>query len=584
MHLLPTLILAAVATVPSPAPSPKLPPVPNVAPGYTAPRVAPGPPSLVGITQQPFVGITLENAIGMALSRNANLAIAQADRRIAQYQIESAKGAYDVRFSVEPQYQYVTDPAENPFFAGPNFGPIIQKNASVAAGAQALLPGGQQFNATLSGKQTYDNTVVNVFNPYYPSIFSLNFTQPLSRNRNINGISRNLELAQINAESSNAQTLTTVSNTIAQVAKTYWDLVAAWREVAIQEEALKDTITQQHSNVRLARRGVAAPIDVVQANAQIAAFQENVFSALQAVSLLQNQLKSQIVTNPADQVWNANLVPVTPARQLPSQLSLVDLVTQALRNRPELAQVRTARRSADVNLAFAQNETKPQVDLQLGYTSNGFAGTPVVSPFLQSNLQQTAAINQLIAAVNATLPPSQQIPALPSGVTPIPAYLKGGLAQSINNLVSNKFPTYAAGVLVTFPIGNTTARANLGIAQEQERIAQLQEASTIQEVTMNVRDALQAYESAQARLDAARAAREASEQVLSSEVRRFRAGESTTFLVLQREIELTDNRGRELQAQTALNKAVVDLQQATGTILSSNNVNVTTVGEGALNP
>jgi HAE1 family hydrophobic/amphiphilic exporter-1 len=143
---------------------------------------------------------------------------------------------------------------------------------------------------------------------------------------------------------------------------------------------------------------------------------------------------------------------------------------------------------------------------------------------------------------------------------------------------------YSAGVQVSFPIGNHTAKAELAVAQEQQRAAQIQEANTIQRVTMDVRNALQAYQSAQAQLAAATEARQASQQVLASEERRFRAGASTTFLVLQREIELADNRGRELQAQTNLNKAVVALQQATGTILTANNVNVTTLGEGALKP
>jgi HAE1 family hydrophobic/amphiphilic exporter-1 len=580
-------LLAAAAAVPSPAPSPQLPAVPAVAPGYAAPQVSPPPPSVVGVTQQPFVGITLENAIGMALSRNPDLAVAQANRRIAYYQIQAAKGAYDVRFSIEPQYQSVTQPPQNEFFAGPNFTPIVQRNASLTAGVQGTLPGGQTYSVTASGKQTHDNTQINTFNPTYPTIFSVNFSQPLSRNRGINATTRALQLAQINAQGSDAQTLATVSQTISQVQKTYWDLVAAWRNVAIQEQALKDTIAQQHSNVRLARQGVSAPIDVVQTNTQVAVFQENVFSALQNVAMLQNELKSELVTNPNDPVWNANLVPVTPVLQLPKQPSLADLVTQALVNRPEIAQIRSLRQSADVNLAYAQNQTKPQINLNLGYTSNGFAGTVLplsASPFLQSSAQQFIAINQLIAAVNSTLPPAQQIPALPNTNTPVPSYLRGGLDQSIKNLLSNKFPVYAAGVQVTFPIGNTTAKADLGAAQEQERSAAVQEASTIQRITMDVRNALQAYQSAQARLVAARAAREASEQVLASEQRRFRAGESTTFLVLQREIELADNRGRELQAQTDLNKAVVDLQRATGTILSANNVNVTTVGEGALNP
>jgi HAE1 family hydrophobic/amphiphilic exporter-1 len=438
---------------------------------------------------------------------------------------------------------------------------------------------------TASAQRLYNNEQINTFNPTYPTIFSVNFTQPLLQGRGITAQTRQLQLAQINAQGSNAQTLTTISSTIAQVQKTYWNLVAAWRNVAIQEEALKDTIAQQHSNVRMARQGASAPIDVVQTNAQVAVFQENVFAALQNVAALQNALKLQVVANPNDPIWNANLVPTTPVLQLPQQPSLANLVTEALKNRPEIAQIRAARQSADVNLAYAENQTKPQVNLNLGYTSNGFAGTVLplsASPFLESSAQQVIAINQLIAAVNATLPPAQQIPALPTSSAPVPAYLSGGLNQSIKNLLSNKFPTYTAGVQVTFPIGNTTAKADLAAAQEQERSVAVQEASTIQQIASDVRTALQAYQSAQARLVAARAARQASEQVLASEERRFRAGESTTFLVLQREIELADNRGLELQAQTDLNNSIVDLQQATGTILTANNVNITTVGEGAL--
>ena len=587
MNFLATVVLLAQATVPSPAPSPQLPPVPNVAPGYAAPSVTAPPPSIVGVNQAPFVGITLENAVGMALTRNPDLAVAQANRRIAQYQVLAAKGAYDVRLSIQPQYQYITQAPQNSFFAGPNFSPIVERNTTVNAGASGILPSGQQFSVNASGQQSYNNTAIDTFDPMYPSVFSVSFSQPLGRGRYVNDASHQLQLAQINGQGANANTLVTVSNTIAQVENTYWDLVAAWRNVAIQEEALKDTITQQHSNVRLARQGASAPIDVVQTDTQVAVFQENVYAALQSVAALQSLLKSELLSNPTDPIWNANLVPISPALQLPSAPSLTDLVTQALRNRPEMAQIRALRSTADANLAYAQNQTKAQFDLQLGYTSNGFSGSPVnpaSSAFLSSSADQVIAINELIAAVNKTLPPAQQIPAVPNTNVPIPQYLQGGLSQSIKNLLSNKFPVYSAGVLVQFPIGNTTAKADLGIAQEQERSALVQEASTIQRITVDVRNALQSYQSAQARLIAARQARDASEQVLASEIRRFRAGSSTTFLVIQREIELANNRGLELQAQTALNKAVVELQRSSGTITSSNNVNVTTVGEGALHP
>ncbi|MDQ2872776.1 MAG: TolC family protein [Candidatus Eremiobacteraeota bacterium] len=574
--------------LPPPPPIPVLPKVPPIAAGYDSPNLETPSANLVGVTQQPFVGITLQNAIGMALSHNPDLAISQTNRRIAAYQIAAAQGAYDVKFSVEPLFTHVTQAPSNAFFAGPNFGPIVQNSAGIQAGVSAQLANGQQYEVNVSGKRVNDNTTINAFDPTYPTMFSVNFTQPLLRGRGITSTTRAIALAKINADLTDAQTLTSASGTIAQVEDTYWDLVAAWRNVGIQEEALKEALAQSRSNQRLAKQGVNAPIEVVQSNTQVDVFQDNVFSALQAVATLQNTLKELTLSDPADPVWNANLVPTTPVLQLPAEPSLTVLVTQALKNRPEIAQIADARRNADVELTYAQNQLKPQVDLKLGYSSNGFAGIPTdpnASPFTQSSAQQVMAIDALITAVNRQLVASGQppIPFLMPSNQPVPGYLVGNLDQSIRNLTSNKFPTYSAGVALTVPLGNRTAKADLAIAREREKSVQLQEASIVQRVTVDVRNALQIYKSAQYRLIAARSARQASQAVLASEQRRFRSGASTTFLVLQREVELADNRGRELRAQTDLNKAVVELERATGAILSANNVDPTTVGQGAIN-
>ena len=119
------------------------------------------------------------------------------------------------------------------------------------------------------------------------------------------------------------------------------------------------------------------------------------------------------------------------------------------------------------------------------------------------------------------------------------------------------------------------------MAREQQRIGDIQTAGVKQRIEFESRNALQAYQSSLSRLYAARHARETSEQVLASEIRKFHNGVSTKFLVLQRQVELAQARGRELQAQTDLNKAVVELQRASGAILAANNVNLITLGAGA---
>ncbi|HXO17371.1 MAG TPA: hypothetical protein VN909_04300, partial [Candidatus Dormibacteraeota bacterium] len=82
--------LPARVVIPTAMPTLVMPPVPSVAPGYRAPQVAPSAAQIVGVTQQPFVGISLQDAIAMALLKNPNLAISASDFRVARYNIVEA--------------------------------------------------------------------------------------------------------------------------------------------------------------------------------------------------------------------------------------------------------------------------------------------------------------------------------------------------------------------------------------------------------------------------------------------------------------------------------------------------------------
>jgi outer membrane protein TolC len=545
--------LQGTTAIPTPVPTPVTPPVPTVAPGYKAPDQRPTRADIVGVTQQPFVGISLDNAIGMALLKNPDLAVAASNTRVASYQVQQAKGANDVRFFVEPSVKHDTNPALNPFFSGgTDFEPYVQNYQTQQGGVEGQLETGTQYNINVSQTKVNDNTYINSFNPYYYGSFNVSITQPLLKGFLMNDDKRQIQLSLVNVDASQASTLASVSTTIASVEDAYWDLVAAWRNVAIQEDALRTSVLQQQSNVRQATHGYAAPIDAVESSTQVAVYQQNVFSALQTVSQLQNQLKSLIVSDPGDAIWQANLVPTSSVPNLPPAPSLDAVLATALQNRPEVRQALDAQKQADVNLAYAKNQKLPQADLQLSYNGNGFAGQ--------------------------ALPP---LGGVFGDATP-PPYMVGTYGQAFAN--SGKFATYSAGVQVSLPIGNNTAKGAVGVADEQEHIAAIQKLNTNQRIQYEVRNAVQNFQAALARLFAARQAREASAQVLASEERKFRNGESTTFLVNQRQIEFVQNQGLELQAQTDLNKAVVELQRVDGSILSQNGVSLTTLGTGALKP
>lgn len=152
----------------------------------------------------------------------------------------------------------------------------------------------------------------------------------------------------------------------------------------------------------------------------------------------------------------------------------------------------------------------------------------------------------------------------------------------VSQYVDGAYPEFNVALVVNFPLENNTARALKQTAYQEQDQAQLELQGLGQRIESEARNALQTYQSAVSRLSAASAGRAAAESVYASEVRRFDRGMSTTFLVLQRQVELEQARGQELQAQTDLNKSVVELQRVEGTILTDNGVNLQTLGSKAL--
>jgi outer membrane protein TolC len=576
----PNAALPNRATIPTSIPTMLLPAVPSVAPGYRAPDVPSGGAQIIGVTQQPFVGISLQDAIAMSLLNNPKLAVSASNFRIARYNIVQVKGAYDVALHLEPQSNFSVSPPENFLEAGPGGlgsyagdpkpttgpGNIIQHQSTSGYGLGGQTENGTSYQAGITQSRTYNNTTFNAYNPYYLASLNLAVTQPLLKNAGMNATKRQLKLAFINADADTAQTLIDASSTISQVENTYWDLLAAWRDVAIQEEALREAIAQQQSNVRLVSRGAAAPIDAVESETQVANFQTNVFRALQTVSGLQNQLKSLVASHAGDPIWAANLVPSTSVEQLPSANELSTVVAEAKANRPEVRQALDRRLAAGVDVVFAKNQSLPQADVQAQYQSNGFAGILTPVPGLITGYCTGSVGNGGLGLPHCPTPPPNT---------------QGSMPWAYHNMWAGYFPTFNIALIVGYPIQGHLARGLRGLASEETTQARVLMQGVDERIGAEARNALQSYQSALSKLNAARQARESADAVYASELRKFHNGASTTFLLLQRQLELAQARGSELRAQTQLNESVVELQRVEGTILSGNGVNVQTLGSQA---
>jgi len=518
---------------------------PPVAPNFqAAPRPLPSP-NRVGVEIANQLSLTVEQAIDLALRNNNNIEVSRNTFEISEWNLRAFRGVYDPVLNSQNYYEAATTPTASRIGGAVN-GAVTQRRFFSSGGVSGFTPvGGGEYTADFNASRTTTSNTNSFLNPQYPSTFTATYTQPLLRNFSIDQNRRQILLAQKNVELTDSQFRQQAIDIVSQIEQAYWNLVFALRDLQVQIDAFKQAQAQLESNQRQVEKGVLAPIDVVAAEAQIATFEQNIYTAQQVVTTTENTLKTMLLPDRTSPEWLQPITPVSPVALEPPRVSLEFAVAEALKNRPELEQLEINTESNKIDERFYRNQTKPQVDLVGTYTSQGLAGTPTI-----------ASIDPVTGHTNV----------LPN--------LQGGLFNSLGNLIQNNYPTYRIGVNISLPWGNHTAKANLGrTLVEGERIAN-QRQQEEQVVEADVRNALEGIRAAEARLSASSAGREAAEKLYESEQPQFRAGTTTLFLVLQRQQDLLSARGRELLAQTQLNRAISDFYRATGTTLKVNNITV----------
>jgi len=577
--LLVVVSVASVATAqqpaqqPAPSPSPetdtiKQMPVPPVAPEFRAAQKPLPELNRVGVDMNRPHPLSLRDAISLALENNKDIEVARQNVRVAEFDLLGAQGVYDPRLSTGAFYERAENPITS-FLSGGQNGSVIQSDFAGNARLEGQTPFlGGSYRLDLSSGRFATNNEFTALNPSFPTSLSFTYTQPLWRGLKFDNSRRQIEIARKNLSLTDAQFRQRAIDTITNVQRAYWDLVFALRSLQVQRDAVSVAQTQLDHNRRLVAQGQLAPIDIVAAESQIFTYEQGVFSALEEVSRAENALKNMIAENKQSAIWTESVVPVDPVELTVPSVALPDALKMAMENRPELQQSNVVKEINEIDQRYFKNQTKPAVDLVGQYGINGLAGaisTSGVNPFTQSNLLVRQRVDELSAL--AGLDPLPIVP--PQTFSPT---LLGGFGQSVENLLSNRFNNFRVGVQISLPLRNRTAEAQLGRSLvEGERIATQRE-QLEQSIEVEVRNALQSMRSAESRLRAAIATREANEEQFASEQRKLDAGLSTTFLVLERQTALTTARGLELKAQTDLNKAIADLQRATGNALQVHSV------------
>jgi outer membrane protein TolC len=528
-------------------------------------------PARVGITKE--LTLTLTEAIQHTLASNPDLASARIVIEQAAQGTLAAAGSFDPQFGLQSTYLRQETPISS-LIGGSASGSLQQRDFFFGPQFSGVIPAaGTKYSASFSSRRMTTDNSFTTLNPQYPSDLSFNITQPLFRGRQVDEPRRQLELAKQNETLTDAQFRQRLMDMTLQTELAYWDLAFSERNLEVQREGVTLARQQVASNQRLVGQGLAAPVDVLEAQTQVAVLEQNVYAAQTTLTRAENRLKTLMLPNRSSPIWTSALKPTTPPAAEESIESLDEAVRQAIASRPELAQAAIAATANETDQRFFLDQRKPQVDVIGAYTSTGLSGRaipPGPNPF-------TGGFAPLISRLNA-LSDLQGLPPLAADFGNfgggVPEGLTGGVGQSLSGLLNQSFPTVEVGVRIALPLRNRTAEARHASSVAEGRRIEIDRRRLEQGVEAEVRNALQAVQSARAILAAATEARRTAEEQYASEQRQFAAGTSTVFLVIQRQTAMISTRTQHVRAEVDLNKSLAELRRATGQTLSAHNISV----------
>ena len=351
--------LTVIGQTAAPAPSPQELQVPVVAPDFH-PDQKPLPElGRVGVDMDRQRPLSLHEALAMALENNKDIEVARQNVKIAEFDLTSAHGAYDPRLSSSTYYERIKSPISS-FLSGGANGATTQTDYTGTARLEGLTPKlGGNYRLDFSSIRLTSNNQFTALSPQYPTALTFNYTQPLFRGLRFDSNRRQIEIAKKNLSLTDAQFRQRAIETITSVQRAYWDLVFALRNLQVQRDAVRDSRTQLEHNKRLVVEGALAPIDVVAAEAQVAGFEQALFSSLEEVSRSENNLKNLIAVGRQADLWNLSIIPTDSVDLTPPDISLPEALKAAMENRPELQQSNVLREINQIDQKYFYEQTKP---------------------------------------------------------------------------------------------------------------------------------------------------------------------------------------------------------------------------------
>ncbi|MGI8958638.1 MAG: TolC family protein [Bryobacteraceae bacterium] len=502
--------------------------------------VAAGPQS-VSLT-----GVSL-TASGGANTGNAGAGVSSGGGIITQ--LGPAIPLLDPQLNFFTQFAHTTSPESNTQLTGTTA--LVLNTRTYQAQYQKVWDFGLNTALTYSSQRTVVNSAFFDLNPFTSGLLDLTITEPLlyGFGRAVN--TRNIRVAKNNEKVTNLQFKQQVITTVSAVLNLYWDLVSFNEDLRARKNELATAQQLFEDNKKQVEIGTLAPIEVTRAEAQVYSSQQDLLisqtNLLQQETVLKNALSRNGVASPT--LAEVHIVPLDTISVPPSDnlRPINELAQEALGARVEIAENQINIDSNKINLVGIKNSLKPTLNAFAELTNHGLTGSqnPLSIPLI---------------------PQDPRLAADP--------FLLGGYGNLLSQIIRRNYPDYSIGFSLNIPLRNRAAQSDYVSSQLELRQNELALQKSINQVRVDVQNAVIGLQQARVRYDSAVKARILQQQTLEADRKKYTLGASTVFQVVTDQQTLAAAESSETQALANYSHARIAFDQALGTTLGVNHISI----------
>ncbi|HUY27473.1 MAG TPA: TolC family protein [Candidatus Binataceae bacterium] len=510
----------------------------------------------IGTADRTIQGLTLKQAIFLALEHNPNVKVAELSPLAATEGVAIQNAIFDPDLTSTADTIKTVIPATTAFETRGGSTALSTKQYDWNFAVNKILA---QTNGTLSLTFTNDRTITNnateTINPYYIPTLALSLSQPLLRNFGWKFATINVRLAQAQQQQAQWNYVGALDQIVQQVGNDYWNVVLAEENLQVAQAALKfnaDLVRQNGISVKV---GTLAPLDLQEAQSAAATAEANLYTAQANLKIARATLRQDVMLNPSGAFLPQEIEPVEKPGTSPAViLDEGHALERAVEFRPSLAALRAAIRTSIIETRFQDNQVLPQVNAQMQFATTTQVGNTLCGSTFG------------VIAPNCFAPGPGSTPGKDNGYQ-LP--FSGTYGSGLNNMFNFKYYNYAVVFTFERPLANASANAALAQSRIDLEQAHQQYRASLSQAVVQVQSAIAAVTADIERVKATTSATFYARESLHDEEIRFRVGMATTHDLLQFQEEEISAEGNEVQARIDLENAKLAYLHSTGTLLRS---------------